>query len=277
MDVQRTSLPFWLLVVVSGCSLISEEQFWCQPGVPSHQAGLSVRAYQNSMSRTYASELRFAVHCDLGGSPDATLHYLNVLEQLWPRLESSAAGKVNNAQSLEVYHQCLGRFLICAQRHGQYVPGAGVVIDCDEETRTVPIHLIGLPWAPADLQEMYPVGGYHAKSLTRQVKRCGWGLPLVARRTSTSHQHYGEQFLLPDSTFSVTAVLRTEALEANGAEYRASQPILEFYNPLDVTELSVAGAPHPLSADLSAPFAFKEICGTSNDGSVRMVCSSGNG
>ena len=263
MDVQRTLLSFWLLVVVSGCSLISENQFWSQPGVPCHPAGQNVAADQVSMPGTCASELKFAVRCDRLGSPDATYHYLNVLEQLWPQLESSVASQVDHAQSLRVYHQSLGRFLICAQRHGQYVPGVGVVINREVETRTVPIRLVGLSWSSGDLQAMYPVGTYHAKSLTRQVKRCGWGLPVVARRMAATHQLCGERFLLPDSTFSVTALLKTEAVEVNSAEDRASQPVLEFYNPLDVTEFSVAGDPHPLAADLSAPFAFKEIYGTS--------------
>ncbi|MBL8817456.1 MAG: alpha/beta hydrolase [Planctomyces sp.] len=263
MDVQRALLSFWMLILFSGCSLVGEKQFWCQPDLPYRQVGQTICAYPPSMPESSANELNFAAYCDRTGSPDATAHYLNALEQLWPTLESGTVDRKYDPQILDIYHRTLGRFLVCAQRHRQYVPGAGVVIHREGGTRTVPIRLIGLPWKPSDLQVIYPVQAYHADSLTRQVKRPGWGLPIVARRKSPSHAHPGEQFLLPDSTFSVTAILKTEAVAVNDTEYTTSQPVLEFYNPLDVTELSVAADSQPLAADFSAPFAFNEICGTS--------------
>ena len=259
MDVYKSILPFCLLLL-SGCSLTEQKQFWYQPGLPGPQARKTIDGLHDTDSGTRINELELAAHSDCLGSPDATLHYLRVLEDLWPRLESSTTGDKTNGQLLNAYNRSLGRFLICVQRHRQYVPGEGVVISTDTETRTIPIRLIGLPWTAADIQNLYPVGAYHAKSLTRQIKRFGCGMPLVAQRTCPTNQHSGEQFLLPGSTFSLTAVLKTEVAESEVAGTPGTQPILEFHNPLNSTELSVAGNLLPLAADLSAPFAFQEIC-----------------
>ncbi|HQX48448.1 MAG TPA: hypothetical protein PK992_07185 [Planctomycetaceae bacterium] len=256
-------MPLWLLILCPGCSLFAPEPFWYPPAIPAvSQFDRSSAESLPEVSGTSLSDLDLAAYCDSAGSPDATGHYLRVLESLWPRLESSIAEDAMDFQVWNTYHQCIGRFLICAQRHRQYVPGTGVVINDGMESRTVPVHLVGLPWTPEDIQQLFPVGAYHARSLSRQVKHCGLGVPVVARRTCPTGLHPGDQFVSPGSVFSMTAVFRTERADPPGSDSTTVQPIIEFYNPLNVSELNVVGVPRSLARDLSAPFAFQEVCGS---------------
>jgi len=266
MDACKSFLVLCLTIGLSGCSLLREEPFWCPPGLPGIQHCQAIQKCSAAEAGEAVAELELAIQYDRAGSPKATYHYFRAIERLWAQLDSGhdqnlQSTRITQSQLMKAYHQSLARFLVCAQRSGQYVPGTGVVLQLDGEIHTIPVRLEGLPWAAEDLQSLHPVGDYHAESPTRRVKRNGWGIPVVARRTCATHQHPGEQFLLLDSSFPVTAVLRVDTTFTEDSDVAVSRPVLEFYNSQTVDSLSVTGGSRPLAADLSAAFAFQEICG----------------
>src|SRR5262245_33615777 len=134
MDAFRFLSLLWLLLC-SGCCLAERQQFWCQPGIPNTHVASFAAERTGKIAETGSNELQLAAHCDSIGSPEATRHYLQALEAFWPCLESSQADGSCDPTLSHLYHQSLARLLVCAQRHQQYVPGMGIVINSEHESR----------------------------------------------------------------------------------------------------------------------------------------------
>jgi pimeloyl-ACP methyl ester carboxylesterase len=264
MDAIRLFASFSLLLLCSGCVLPGHGEYWCEPGVPCGSGRSATVGGATGNPEAGLDDLDLAACLDRQCSPDATLYYLRALERLAPQCETASATGCGAARSCAAYRQCLARFLICAQRHGQYVPGTGVVIQSTSETRIVPVRAIGLPWTLEDIQQVHPVGEYYAKSLTRTICRCGAGIPIVALRNCPTGQHPADQYVQAGTAFAVTAVFRTTGSQQSDAGVAAPQSILELRNPQQLGEASPdepnekAG---PLAADLSAPLVFNQLNG----------------
>jgi hypothetical protein len=253
-------------VLAPRASLTTPRDYWYEPGIPACSVRQRASGVLTVVSGTGVTELELAARHDAQGSSEATWHYLSALEEMWPHLASCSAAGQRACPAWHAYHQGLARFLMCAQRYGQYVPGHGIVIHHGPEMRTVPIRLVGLPWTPNDIQQWNAVGAWQTSVVTRPVSRCGWGLPMVVSRTCPTGEHPADGFVQPGMSFAVTALLRVEGCGAGGpgepeCHDDESRTVIEFHNPLTMHDVDVEQTRRPLAADLSAPFAFRAICG----------------
>lgn len=264
MDAIRHFASISLLLLCSGCTAPRHGEYWCEPGVQCVSVPYAAVASATEDPQSTLAELDRAACLDRNCSPDATLYYLRALERLAPLCESNSATRCCDTRLWCAYRQCLARFLICAQRHGQYVPGTGVVIQSTSETRIVPVRAVGLPWTLEDIQQLRPVGDYYSKSLTREIHRCGAGIPVVALRNCPTGQHVGDQYVKQGTAFAVTAVFRITGPAPSEAATPAPPAILEFYNSQAHGEASPDEPGRnsaPLAADLSAPLVFNQLTG----------------
>lgn len=182
----------------------------------------------------------------------ATDHYYLAAMHAWRVLTHPGATEQQRDVACEIHHDSLARLLATAGENGRLVPGQGVVVHTPVGPRCIPFRMDGFAWRTGDVQRVCPVGEYNAKSLSRQYQCDGLGVPVVVQRVQPTGAYVEESFLAPGAMFAATVLLRP--CTSNGGE-----GVLEFFNPLHPGVPQGLPPGTELAADISAPFALREI------------------
>lgn len=154
------------------------------------------------------------------------------------------------------YHTCLKRLLLSAQKFGRLDPQSGLLIGQGADQVAVLIEVCGFPWSPDDFQKLISPPLEKPSLLTCRYARPGCGVPLVVRRCRSPHDPAEVRFFPPRSSFAATALLRfADGTEECPLADLPGSAVLEFHDPLRVTQVSLPEGILPLSADLTAPLA----------------------
>jgi hypothetical protein len=159
--------------------------------------------------------------------------------------------------SCDLYNSALESALRIVKKQGQLVPGANHTIESANRKCDVTIVLRRNAWHPDDIAEFEFVSDYEVAGLANRYQSYGLGVPLIAKRKKKVEVSGAEKYYPPDLSFPVTAFLRVvpnEPGELQGAVPK--QVLLELYDPLESTDIEVAGRRVPLESDVSTALAY---------------------
>jgi hypothetical protein len=198
-------------------------------------------------ARDAAADARLAEISRSGAATDD--HYLAAMAS-WTALAQMEPGAPQIEAAREAYHASVARLLATARDENRFLPGHGIVVNGTTGPVLIPLVLHGFVWHQLDVQALHPVGEYRVRSLSRQYRGPGWGVPVVVERKSPTGCYAEEDLLTPGAMFAATALVRP--CPATGGA------ILELYDPLHGSR-GLAAPLGPLAFDLSAPFALRVV------------------
>lgn len=161
----------------------------------------------------------------------------------------------------DLYNSALESCLRIAQKEGTFRPGSTLRVTTCNHTLEVNIAARGFQWNAEDFDSFEFVSDYDVEGLRNRYRTFGLGVPLIAIRKNGSAAPDVERYYARGLSFPVTAFLRLQPRELDqttGApsDARPMKAELELYDPLELTDVQVAGRTVPLESDLSTPLAF---------------------
>jgi pimeloyl-ACP methyl ester carboxylesterase len=184
----------------------------------------------------------------------ATRHYYRAAITSEQALASSERDDASRAVAWENYQANTKRLLTALAQQTSTAGGRPFSLNIDGQVVELGLSMHGFAWSPDDVQQLIVVEDYRADSLSRVHRRKGIGVPVIVRRRHRSAESASERFLLENSVFAATAVLRSET----------GKPTIELYNPYAIAAIDFGDRRMPLAADLSAPLAYYAIHETPN-------------
>lgn len=159
--------------------------------------------------------------------------------------------------SCDLYNSSLESALRIVRKQGQFVPGSNHTIESAGRRCDVAIVLRSEHWHPDDFERFEFVSDYEISGLTNHYQTFGLGVPLIAVRKNHEAADPTEKYYPPELSFAVTAFLRVVPQLATAERSPAPQQVLlELYDPLESTDIEVAGRRVPLESDGSTALAF---------------------
>lgn len=144
-----------------------------------------------------------------------------------------------------LYHESLRRFLYLAREHQRVERGVGIKVCVADAPILLPLITHDFPWLPTDFTDWRVVGMYTNRDVTTNKATDGVGVPLViVRERCHAALNTTCAFMRDQTTFAATAML-----SADGST-------LDFYNPLNKSQLEIDGFKQPLASDLTADIAY---------------------
>lgn len=158
----------------------------------------------------------------------------------------------------DLYNTSLEGTMRLVRGQGTLRPGHTWTIQTANRQVDVDVVMRGDSWHADDFDRIEFVSDYEVNGLTNHHHTYGLGVPLIAVRKQHERQQPGEEFYPPNLAFPVTAFLRLEPQTPTDGSASAGRPhaVLEFHDPLEVSEIQVAGRTIPLESDLSTPLAY---------------------
>ena len=124
-------------------------------------------------------------------------------------------------------------------------------------TLEVAIVARGFQWNADDFDSFEFVSDYDVEGLRNRYRTFGLGVPLIAVRKCGSAEADVEQYYARGLSFPITAFLRLQSPGENKSENsRHLKAELELFDPLELTDVQVAGRTVPVESDLSTPLAY---------------------
>lgn len=158
-------------------------------------------------------------------------------------------------RACDVYNEALEAALHIVSGAQQLKPGATTVIKTGKKEYHLEIAIRG-PWRAEDLSALEFVSKYEiASGLTNHHHSYGLGVPLIAVRRKNAGDSPAEKYYPPGLSFAVTAFMRVEP-DTSPDNANVHRCVLELYDPLLSTNVSVCNRLVPLEADISTPLAF---------------------
>ena len=165
----------------------------------------------------------------------------------------------------DIYNEALEASLRLARSDGLLHPGAHETIDLGGQQWDVEVAVCGGLWHDEDFGRVEFVSDYKTKGLNNSNHTFGLGVPLIVVRNRSSRGDPAEPYYAPGLAFPITAFLRllpdapaaassaSSITSSAGTRHRA---VLELYDPLTATEVTVGNRRIPLETDLSTPLAY---------------------
>ncbi|MCA9068265.1 MAG: hypothetical protein KDA84_05045, partial [Planctomycetaceae bacterium] len=192
--------------------------------------------------------------------------YLNCVAQSYAYLFDSRFRRERNPYdpqfrgACDLYNSSLESCLRIAQKEGTFRPGSTLQVSTCNHTLEVSIAARGFQWNAEDFDSFEFVSDYDVEGLQNRYRTFGLGVPLIAIRKNGSAAPDVERYYARGLSFPVTAFLRLQPRELNETnsppDARHLKAELELYDPLELTDVQVAGRTVPLESDLSTPLAF---------------------
>jgi len=158
--------------------------------------------------------------------------------------------------SCDLYNTALESALRIVKKRGQLTPGTSHTIALGDRECDVSIVLRSQYWHTDDFARFEFVSDYEVAGLTNQYQTFGLGVPLIAVRKPHDNPDPAEKYYPPDLSFPVTAFLRVVPSNLVGPGIGGKQVLLELYDPLESTDIEVAGRRVPLESDGSTALAY---------------------
>jgi pimeloyl-ACP methyl ester carboxylesterase len=157
----------------------------------------------------------------------------------------------------DLYNSSLESALRIVREQGQLVPGSTHTIESATRRCDVNVVIRSQLWHPDDFERFEFVSDYEVSGLTNQYHTFGLGVPLIAVRKCHPKSEPSEKYYPPDLSFAVTAFLRVVPQQIVSDRSPAPrQVLLELYDPLESTDIEIAGRRVPLESDGSTALAF---------------------
>ncbi|MHB1035570.1 MAG: esterase/lipase family protein [Pirellulales bacterium] len=158
----------------------------------------------------------------------------------------------------DLYNGALEDSLRIIKKMGQLLPGRASTIQTANETWDVTIVFRGGQWRAEDIERFEFVSDYEINGLTNHYQMYGLGVPLIAVRRSHPGEPAAARFYPPGLSFPVTAFLRVlpNAAPPGPDATGRRQALLELYDPLVESDITVGRLRVPLESDLSTPLAY---------------------
>lgn len=158
----------------------------------------------------------------------------------------------------DLYNGALESTLRIVKTKDGLFPGCQHSIESASQCWDVTVVSRGNKWTADDFERFEFVSNFEVQGLTNQYRSFGLGVPLIAVRKPGPKNSPTERFYPPELSFPVTAFLRVLP-DANGSVAGAGtrhQALLELYDPLVSTDITVGTRTVPLESDLSTPLAY---------------------
>lgn len=158
----------------------------------------------------------------------------------------------------DLYNSALESALRISKKSGNLLPGKTHVIESASRRCEVTVVVRGRNWRPEDFERFEFVSDYEVQGLTNQYRTYGLGVPLIAVRKPRDPADPCERYYPQGLSFPVTAFLRVmpDRARQHAVGLDGHQVLLELYDPLESTDIVVAGRRVPLESDLSTPLAY---------------------
>lgn len=157
----------------------------------------------------------------------------------------------------DLYNSALESCLRIARKEGTFRPGSVLRVETCDHTLEIAIVARGFQWNADDFDSFEFVSDYDMEGLRNRYRTFGLGVPLIAVRRSGSAEPDVEQYYARGLSFPITAFLRFPDQPSEGEpQSRHLKAELELFDPLELTDVQVAGRTVPLESDLSTPLAY---------------------
>lgn len=155
----------------------------------------------------------------------------------------------------DLYNGALADALRIVQKQGSLMPGCTHTIQSASQAWDVAVVPRGHGWHADEFERFEFAADYEIQGLRNQYRNFGLGVPLIAVRKKLPEGDPREKLYPPGLSFPVTAFLRVlpDEEDAVPGTHRA---LLELYDPLMTSELSLENRRVPLESDLTTPLAY---------------------
>jgi pimeloyl-ACP methyl ester carboxylesterase len=155
----------------------------------------------------------------------------------------------------DLYNGSLEDALRIARKQDILVPGKTHRIDSCSQNCNITVVARG-DWQAEDFERFEFVSDYSIDGVRNKHRTYGLGVPLIAVRMAHPGATPREKFYPPGLSFPVTAFLRVMPDAPGTPPGVPHQALLELYDPLVSSDLSVAGLRVPIESDLTTPLAY---------------------
>lgn len=157
----------------------------------------------------------------------------------------------------DLYNVSLEALLRLLSTQGDFKPGRVYRIHTAKQDYDVNVVARG-PWQDVDFDQLEFCSDYQVQGLEASNVTYGVGVPLIAVRKPHSGMSPTEKYYPEGLSFPVTAILRVTNPTVHGASGSNHRYpcVLELYDPLDATDISLNSRLVPLQTDLSTPLAY---------------------
>ena len=158
----------------------------------------------------------------------------------------------------DLYNAALEGALRIAAARGGLLPGNHYDVEAGGQTWQVDVVSRGSRWRDSDFAQFQFVSDFELTGLTNHYRTYGLGVPLIGVRRSEENRGPLESYYPPNLSWPVTAFLRVvpDAIDPATGFTTGHRCLIELYDPLDETDISVVGRKVPLESDLSTPIAY---------------------
>lgn len=155
----------------------------------------------------------------------------------------------------DLYNGALADALRIVQKQGSLLPGRTHTIHSASQAWDVAVVPRGHGWHAEEFERFEFAADFEIQGLRNQYRNFGLGVPLIAVRKKLPEGDPREKLYPPGLSFPVTAFLRVlpDEPDALPGTHRA---LLELYDPLMTSELSLEERRVPLESDLTTPLAY---------------------
>lgn len=172
----------------------------------------------------------------------------------WPLLPCGDGVDFSPADAWEIYHESVAGFITEAQRTGRYNRCGQFTAQPAQQPITVPVACLGLPWEARDVNRLVIVDPQVKGKIENYHACSGVGVPVIAVRERGNRSGPTEKFFASQTPFAATAILRPPSVTQSCHD---GAPVLELYDPLEVSTVQVHGQSLVMARDISAPFVYQ--------------------
>lgn len=156
-------------------------------------------------------------------------------------------------QACDLYNKSLEETLRILSSRGDLSPGNSVQVNVGDAAFNLEIASLGR-WQNDDFERIEFVSDYELTGLRNRHYQFGLGVPLIAVRKPHPDSDPSESYYPDGLSFPVTAFLRVHRSLEHHEPVQACR--LELHDPLQSSEIQIAGRRVPLETDLTTPLAF---------------------
>ncbi len=159
-------------------------------------------------------------------------------------------------RACDLYNGALEAALRLVHKQDHLLPGESVELETSNRQLIVSVESRG-SWTDSEFKKLEFVSDYQIKGLTNHNHSYGLGVPLIAVRQSVAGENNpAEKYYPKVLCFPVTAFLRVHPQRPGEAPNAPRHCVLELYDPLDATTITVANRLVPLETDISVPLGY---------------------
>ena len=153
----------------------------------------------------------------------------------------------------DLYNSALERCLRTAQQAGVLKPGGEAIVDTCQGPIRFTCEPQGFQWRDDEFERFEIVSDYRVTGLTNRHRTFGLGVPLIGVRRDPDFATDRDGFYPIGLSFPVTAFLRWTPSTVKG---EPDEAVLELYDPLETTGLTITDRRVPLESDITTPLAY---------------------